>query len=81
MFKGKGKGKGRSMGRRAPRIQLNLKSGEPIDYKNLQLIQKCIGAQGQIVSRRRTGLSAQNQRLLKQAIKRARHLALLPFIG
>jgi ribosomal protein S18 len=31
-------------------------------------------------SRRRTGFSAQRQRMLKQALKRARHLALLPFV-
>jgi small subunit ribosomal protein S18 len=75
----------RSHGPSAPRkpkkIHLDRKQDDPIDYKDLELLQKCVGSQGQIVSRRRTGLSAQSQRALKKAIKRARHLALLPFVG
>lgn len=54
---------------------------ESIDYKNLELLAKCLSSQGQIVSRRRTGLNTQRQRQLKQAMKRARHMALLPFVG
>jgi small subunit ribosomal protein S18 len=53
---------------------------EDLDYKNVELLRKCIGGQGQMFSRRRTGLSAQRQRLLKNAIKRARHMGLLPFV-
>jgi small subunit ribosomal protein S18 len=53
---------------------------EDLDYKNVELLRKCVGGQGQMFSRRRTGLSAQRQRLLKKAIKRARHLGLLPFV-
>jgi small subunit ribosomal protein S18 len=53
---------------------------EDLDYKNVDLLRKCMGTQGQMFSRRRTGFSAQRQRLLKQAIKRARHLGLLPFV-
>ncbi len=68
-------------GKRPKRIQLDLKPGDPIDYKDLDLISKCVGSQGQILSRRRTGLDAQRQRDLKRAIKRARHLALLSFVG
>ena len=67
--------------RRGKKIQLNLKAGQKIDYKDLELIGKCVGSQGQIFSRRRTGLNAQMQRELKSAIKRARHMALLPFVG
>ncbi len=51
-----------------------------LDYKNVELLRKCMGTQGQMFSRRRTGLSAQRQRLLKNAIKRARHMGLLPFV-
>lgn len=54
---------------------------EAIDYKNLELMAKCLSSQGQILSRRRTGLNTQRQRQLKQAMKRARHMALLPFVG
>lgn len=51
-----------------------------LDYKNVELLRKCMGGQGQMFSRRRTGLSAQRQRMLKNAIKRARHMGLLPFV-
>jgi small subunit ribosomal protein S18 len=54
---------------------------EAIDYKNLELLAKCLSSQGQIVSRRRTGLNSQRQRELKNAMKRARHMALLPFVA
>ncbi len=58
-----------------------LKASQVLDYKEFEVLKKCLGPQGQIMSRRRTGFSAQRQRELKQAIKRARHLALLPFVG
>lgn len=51
------------------------------DYKQSEQLQRFIGPQGQIQARRRTGLSTKRQRELKQAIKRARHVALLPFVG
>ena len=78
----KPRGRGRSQGpaRRLPKLNLVLKADEPIDYKNLDLIGKCVDPQGQILSRRRTGLNAQRQRELTTAIKRARHLGLLPFV-
>jgi len=52
-----------------------------LDYKDLAYLQRFLSPQAQILSRKRTGFCAQCQRELKQAIKRARHLALLPFIG
>ena len=70
-----------SAGRKPKKLNLNLKRDDPIDYKDTDLLKKCIGSQGQIVGRRRTALTSQRQRLLKKAIKRARHLALLPFVG
>ncbi len=63
------------------KLNLGLKPDDPIDYKDLELLTKCVGPQGQIVSRRRSGLNAKGQRALKQAIKRARHIALMPFVG
>lgn len=71
----------RSMGRRPAKINLNLRPDQDIDYKDIELLSKCVGSQGQILSRRRTALNAKRQRELKSAIKRARHLALLPFVG
>jgi small subunit ribosomal protein S18 len=51
-----------------------------IDYKELAYLGKFLTSQSQILSRKRTGFCAQCQRELKQAIKRARHLALMPFV-
>jgi ribosomal protein S18 len=52
-----------------------------IDYKDLEYIGKFLTPHAQILSRKRTGFCAQCQKELKQAIKRARHLALIPFVG
>jgi small subunit ribosomal protein S18 len=68
-------------GRKPKKLKLGLKPSDPIDYRDLELLEKCIGPQGRIFSRRRTDLTCQQQRALKKAIKRARHLALLPFVG
>lgn len=51
-----------------------------IDYKDIETLKKFINPHGKIMPRRRTGLSAANQRALSQAIKRARFMALLPYI-
>ena len=52
-----------------------------IDYKDTEYLAKFLTPQGQILSRRRSGFCTQCQKQLKQAIKRSRHLALLPFVG
>ena len=49
-----------------------------IDYKDPKLLSRFVSERGRILSRRMTGLSAHNQRKVRQAIKRAQHLALLP---
>ncbi len=58
-----------------------IKPGEPIDYKDVDLLRKYVTERGKILPRRITGLTAKQQRDLTQAIKRARILALLPFIN
>ena len=50
-----------------------------IDYKNISLLGGYISDRGKIESRRRTGTCARHQRALALAIKRARHIALLPY--
>lgn len=50
-----------------------------IDYKDPKFLIKFLNSQGKILSRRFTGTSLKNQRKLAIAIKRSRHLALLPF--
>ncbi|NET11346.1 MAG: 30S ribosomal protein S18 [Merismopedia sp. SIO2A8] len=54
---------------------------EPIDYKDVDLLRKFITERGKILPRRITGLTAKQQRHLTVAVKRARQLALLPFIN
>jgi small subunit ribosomal protein S18 len=54
---------------------------EPLDYKNVVYLSKFVSANGRIQSRKRTGFSGQNQRQLAEAIKRARLVALMPFVG
>lgn len=49
------------------------------DYKDFKTLQRYINPYGQIDSRRRTGLTIRQQNQLAKAIKRARHIALLPF--
>jgi len=51
-----------------------------IDYKDVEMLKKFLNPHGKIMPRRRTGLSAVNQRALAEAIKRARFMALLPSI-
>lgn len=58
-----------------------IKPDEPIDYKDVDLLRKFVTERGKILPRRITGLTAKQQRDLTQAIKRARLLALLPFIN
>lgn len=52
-----------------------------IDYKDIENLKKFITDRGKILPRRITGVSAYHQRQLKNAIKRARYMALLPFVA
>lgn len=54
---------------------------EQIDYKDLETLKQFITERGKIVPRRITGVSYFFQKLLKKAIKRARYMALLPFVS
>lgn len=51
------------------------------DYKDVKILQRYINVYGQIEPIAKTGLSVKQQRQLAVAIKRARHLALLPFVA
>lgn len=50
------------------------------DYKDVEVLKKFVNMYGQIEPIGKTGLSAKQQRQLATAIKRARHLALMPFV-
>ena len=51
-----------------------------IDYKDVRLLSRYVSERGKIVPSRITAVSAKKQRELAQAIKRARHLGLLPYL-
>ncbi len=58
-----------------------IKPGDPIDYKDVDLLKKFITDRGKILPRRLTGLTAKQQRDLTTSVKRARIVALLPFVN
>lgn len=58
-----------------------IKPGDPIDYKDVDLLRKFVTERGKILPRRITGLTAKQQRDLTSAIKRARIIALLPYVN
>ena len=52
-----------------------------VDYKDIAVLTKLTTQQGKIYSRKRSGNCAEHQRSCKRAIKRARFLALMPYVG
>ncbi len=77
---GGGRYSGGGGGRR--RIDIFAADGiEEIDYKDIARLRRFLSERGKIEPRRKTNLSAKRQRALSIAIKRARHLALLPVVA
>jgi small subunit ribosomal protein S18 len=70
----------RSPERTRPRKYTRINS-EEIDYKDLNLLRRFLSDKGKTRGRRVTGLSRKHQRQLSVAVKRARELALLPYVG
>ncbi|NNE76986.1 MAG: 30S ribosomal protein S18 [Pricia sp.] len=52
-----------------------------IDYKDPDFLMKLVNEQGKLLPRRLTGTSLKYQRKVAQAVKRSRHLALMPYVG
>ena len=52
-----------------------------VDYKDVENLKKFVNPNGKIQSRKRTGLSAKNQRSTAEAIKRSRFMGLMPFVA
>ncbi|MFA6397918.1 MAG: 30S ribosomal protein S18 [Candidatus Paceibacterota bacterium] len=52
-----------------------------IDYKDTDILKKFVSPNGKIMPRKKTGVTAKNQRKLSEAIKRSRFMGLLPFIA
>lgn len=51
-----------------------------VDYKDVDLLKQFINPHGRIISRKRTNLTAKQQRAVETAVKRARFMGLLPFV-
>jgi len=54
---------------------------ETVDYKDVKFLQQYVVDRSKILPRRISGNCAKHQRIVQQAIKRARHIALLPFVS
>lgn len=52
-----------------------------VDYRDLETLKKLVNRHGRIVGRRKTGCSAVSQHAVTEAIKRARFMGLLPYVG
>ncbi|MCC6199091.1 30S ribosomal protein S18 [Candidatus Nomurabacteria bacterium] len=52
-----------------------------VDYKDIENLKRFLNPNGRILPRKRTGLTAKNQRSLAEAIKRSRFMGLLPFVA
>ena len=63
-----------------PLCELGIKPDE-IDFYNIALLKKFISVRGKVIPRSKTGLCAAHQRAVIRAIKRARYLALLPYVN
>jgi small subunit ribosomal protein S18 len=66
--------------RRSRGCPLSGPNAPVVDYKNIRLLSRFISERGRLLPARITSVSAKKQRQLKQAVKRARNLALLPFV-
>ena len=63
------------------KITRTSKSGTVyVDYKDTESLKKMVSGNGKILSRKRTGATAMEQRMIASAVKRARHMALLPYV-
>ena len=77
-FGGLAPDRGRKKGQRC---RFCREKAEFIDYKDLQALSKQCTAQGKLFSRKRSGNCAKHQRMVNMAVKRARFMALMPFVG
>jgi small subunit ribosomal protein S18 len=72
----------RSRARRRRKVSfLSQNKISVVDYKDVALLKRFINDEGKILSRRQTGCTAKEQRMVARAIRRAREMALLPFVA
>ncbi len=67
--------------KRSRECPLSIEGAPIVDYKNVALLKKFISERGKILPRRISSVSSKKQRALAVAIKRARSLALLPYVS
>ncbi|MGE5280084.1 MAG: 30S ribosomal protein S18 [Deltaproteobacteria bacterium] len=90
-FKGPGKGRGPAGARRKKNAEFGMRFRrkvcrfceeklEGLDYKDVRRLERLVSERGKILSRRLTGSCARHQRMVQQAVKRARYMALLPYM-
>ncbi len=76
-----GRGDGRAKSRKRRRVSmLTISKIETVDYKDVDLLRRFLTERGKIVPSRQSGNTAKQQRMITRAIKRAREMALLPFV-
>ena len=63
------------------KARVSVKDLPEIDYKDVATLQKFVSPQGKLYSRKRSGFTAQHQAELKRAVKAARYLGLMPYVG
>lgn len=72
---------GKARGRRRRKVSyLTINKIETVDYKEVNILRKFINDRGKMLPSRQTGNTAKQQRMIARSIRRARELALLPFV-
>jgi small subunit ribosomal protein S18 len=79
----KKRAKAKSRGKKKDPIFVEGERPRPVyvDYKDIELLKKLTNRQGKIIGRRKSGCSAVSQHAVTSAIKRARFMALIPYVG
>jgi small subunit ribosomal protein S18 len=77
-FSGLAPDRGRKKGQRC---RFCREKADYIDYKDLQALAKQVNAQGKLFSRKRSGNCAKHQRMVQVAVKRARFMSILGYVG
>ena len=62
-------------------VKTSASGKDYVDYKDTETLRKLVSGNGKILSRKRTGVTAMDQRMISQAVKRARFMALMPYVA
>lgn len=76
-----GRGEGRAKAKRKRKVSyLTLNKIDNVDFKDIDILRRFLTERGKIMPSRQTGNNAKQQRMISSAVKRAREMALLPFV-